>query len=162
MLKRIKMEHIKQNDKNCIKLMRDIGCFVRSCGLVAEYKTGKSLTVNQINDLWHWCSENKLFTSSYALVASAPVINHALEILGDKGKFIEVGIFSNGKCNWYKSVHESFRKVDALIQKVRQNGPSGTHFRLVDKYGDLIEDPHEPVIKPTSVIYSIIYCYKAG
>lgn len=45
------MEHIKQNDSRCMKVMQDIGCFVRSCGLVAEIRTGKSLTVEQVNGL---------------------------------------------------------------------------------------------------------------
>lgn len=154
------MEHIKQNDKRCIKIMQEIGCFVRSCGLIAEIKTGKSLTAEQVNDLWSFCRKNNLLTEQNSLKASAPVINRAMEVLGGKGMFAEVGIFSNGKANFYKSVDEKYRKIDALIQKIRQNGINGTHFRVVDKYGDVIEDPHEPPIKPTGIIYSILYCYK--
>ena len=49
--------------------------------------------------------------------------------------------------------------MDVCIQKIRQGGPQGTHFRLVDKSAVLIEDPHTPAIAAISIIYTVIYVY---
>ena len=51
------------------------------------------------------------------------------------------------------------RRMDVCIQKIRQGGPQGTHFRLVDKSAVLIEDPHTPAIAAISIIYTVIYVY---
>lgn len=156
------MRHIKQNDPDCLPVMQKIGCFVRSCGLVAEYHTGKSLSAGQINELWETAKRKGFVNGSDDVVASAPIINLALRMLGDKGRFIEVGIFAEGKTSYYPSVQEKYRSIDALIQKIKQSGPSGTHFRLVDKAGYLIEDPHDPEIKVKGICYSILYHYIGG
>lgn len=154
------MIHIKQNDFRCLPEIRDIGCFFRSCGLIAEYKTYKYLTVKQINDSWLWAKENKYIDEENCVVKSAPIANHFLEILGDKGRFIEVGTFKNGITEFYPAYKGTeLARIDALIQKIKTNGPEGTHFRPVDKKGICIEDPHEPPIKACAFIYSILYAY---
>jgi len=38
------------------------------------------------------------------------------------------------------------RRMDVCIQKIKQGGLQGIHFRLVNKDGKLIEDPHNPAI----------------
>ena len=151
---------IKQNDKNCMKVVQDIGCFVRTCGLVAEYKVDACLTASQINSLWIWGKENYYINQDNNVVNSEALINRALTMLGGKGRFIEVGTFVGGKTNYYPAIPPKYRHIDACIQKIAQGGPSGTHFRLVDKDGGLIEDPYEPPIKPLGIFYSILYAYE--
>ena len=153
---------IKQNDARCIPPMQAIGCFVRSCGLVAEYKTGKALSAEQINALWTKSKEHSYIDINDNVKQSAPIINMALAMLGDSGRFIEIGTFKDGITYFYPSIPTAQWKIDALIQKIKQGGKSITHFRLVDKAGNLIEDPHEPPIRPISIYYSILYHYTAG
>lgn len=152
--------HIKQNDVGCIDIMRKSGCFVRSCGLVAEYQTGEKLSVAQVNDLWLYGKTRHYINNQDNVVESAPIINYALKLLGSKGRFYEVGTFSKGKTSWYPSVPVEMRRSDAVIQKIKQGGPQKYHFRVVDKKGNLIEDPHEPPLKVLGVEYSILYCYE--
>ena len=153
------MYHIKQNDIRCRKEIREYGCFYRSCGLVAEYHTGKCLNARQLNEGWDECKKNNWIDADDDIVNSAAIINYFLNELGDSGKYIEVGTFTNGVKTFYDGVNPKYRKIDALIQKVKTNGKYGTHFRPVDKKGALVEDPHEPVIEFESVMYSILYCY---
>lgn len=159
----IKQIHIKQNDYRCLPEIRDIGCFFRSCGLIAEYKTYRDLTVKQINDTWLWAKENKYINEENCVVKSAPIATRFLELLGDKGKFVEVGTFKDGVLEYYPAYKGTdLARGDAFIQKVKTDGKEGTHFRPVDKYGVLVEDPHEPRIRAVSIFYSIIYAYVKG
>ena len=54
------------------------------------------------------------------MTASAPIMNHFLQVLGKKGRFIEVGIFANGKTTYYQGVDSKYHRMDAVIQKIRQ------------------------------------------
>ena len=153
------MQHIKQNDLNCLPVVRKIGCFLRSCGLVAEYKTGEKLSANDINNLWHFAKEHKYIDDKDDVKQSAPIITRALRILGqDKGRFIEVGTFSDGVIFWYPSIPSELRQADALIQKVETENKN-SHFRVVDVKGCLIEDPYIPTPKVKKIKYSILYKY---
>lgn len=155
------MEHIKQNDLKCYPQIRDYGCFFRSCGLVAEYKALQHLTAEQINNGWDFAKKNDWINEEDNVKDSASIINYFLHLLGKGGKFVEVGTFKDGVTTYYPWTDKQpeYKKIDALIQKVGTNGYYGTHFRLVDKRGALIEDPHEPPIKAQKYYYSILYAY---
>lgn len=154
------MKFIKQNNPACLPEIREIGCFVRSCGIIAEFKTNKNLTPEQINALWLWAKKTGCVNKYNNVVKSAPIATQALRMLGDsKGRFIEVGTFDK-TLHYYASIKKEDRHVDALIQKIVTNGSQGTHFRVVDKYGNLMEDPYSPEIVPKGVMYSILYIYK--
>ena len=153
--------HIKQNDAECLPDIQRIGCFFRSCGLIAEYKTGKALTAPQINATWTWAKKTKRIDENNCVKDSASIATRFLRELGDNGKFYEVGLFKDGSTTFYPSVKGTeFARIDSLIQKVETSGPEGTHFRVVDKLGKLIEDPHEPEINYKKIMYSILYCYE--
>ena len=157
------MAHIKQNDSRCIPAMQKIGCFVRSCGLIAELRTGRDLTAEQINALWAWGKEARRIDENDNVKDSASIATRALRMLGDGGRFVEVGTFKDGVATYYPSVRGTgFARADALIQKIRQGGQSVTHFRVVDARGNLIEDPHEPPIQPRGIFYTILYAYIPG
>lgn len=157
------MAHIKQNDSRCIPVMQHIGCFARSCGLLAELRTRRNLTAEQINALWAWGKETGNIDGNDNVRDSASLATHALRMLGDGGRFVEVGTFKDGVTTYYPSVRGTdFARADALIQKIRQGGRSVTHFRVVDARGNLIEDPHEPPIQPRGIFYTILYAYISG
>ena len=153
------MKHIKQNDKRLYPIIQKIGCFFVSCAIVAQNTAGKDLTASQINAVWDWAKKTKRVDQNDNITDSASIINRFLRVLGSAGRFIEVGTFRDGRTQFYPLVNEKYRHVDALIQKIKQGGKSVTHFRVVDRKGTLIEDPHEPPIKALSVYYSILYCF---
>lgn len=154
---------VKQNDKKCLEVIQKIGCFFRSCGNIAEIKTGRNLTAKQINDCWKWAKNTKRINDDDDVVDSASIATRFLRVLGDDGKFVEVGTFKQGVTSFYPAYKfTELARIDALIQKISQNGPSKTHFRVVDNFGNVLEDPHEPAIKPTGIYYSILYAYIPG
>lgn len=159
------MGHIKQNDSRLLEPIQKIGCFFRSCGIIAENKTGKELSAEKINAVWKWAKDVEYIDKNDNVRFSAPIATRFLRELGDeKGRFIEVGTFRGGKTTFYVSIRKcnpELMRIDALIQKIIQGGPSRTHFRVVNKNGALIEDPHAPPINPLSIEYSILYAYIA-
>lgn len=158
------MNFIKQNDPECYPIIQKSGCFFRSCGLIAEIRTGKLLTAEQLNNIWDWAKNVGYINREDNVQDSAGIANMFLRELGNNsGKFIEVGTFSQGKTTYYPSIKKytpDLCRIDALIQKIKQNGPQGTHFRPVTKAGDVIEDPHEPPIHCQGIYYSILYAYE--
>lgn len=155
--------HVKQNDTKCLPIIREVGCFFRSCGLIAEYKTFKSLNAYQINKTWEWAKETGRIDEENNIRDSASIATRFLRELGDKGSFVEVGTFKEGILTIYPAYKGTdMQCFDALIQKVKTDGPIGTHFRPVDKMGVCIEDPHEPRIRATAIYYSILYKYVKG
>lgn len=157
------MQHIKQNDQRLGEFMQQSGCFIRCGGLIAEYKTGKSLTADQINQIFEYSKRFSFIDSKNLVTDSAGIANLALKALGDKGRFVEVGTFEDGETKWYDWVKGTkWARADALIQKIRQGGPQGTHFRVVNNRGKLIEDPHTPEIAVKGIYYSILYAYEEG
>lgn len=152
---------IKQNDPRCLPVIRRIGCFVRACGAVAELKSGKTLSYNQINELWEWAKKSGNVDWNDIVKHSAPIITHAYHMLGFKGRFFEVATFKNGRMNYYGSVGDGLRNAEKwYIQKIKTNGPEGTHFRNVDYEGTLLFDPHEPEINSQGIFYTIVYAFK--
>ena len=153
------MNHIKQNDPGCLEKVQKIGCFVRTCGLAAEYFTGKCLTVEQVNELWLWAKDSGKVDGNDCVINSAAIMTHALKMLGDdEHYFAEIGTKQAGEPPvFYAWAANKGLKPDTFIQKILQNGPEGTHYRLVNERDELIEDPHEPVINVKGVVYTILY-----
>lgn len=149
---------IKQNDKSLKSVIQKIGCYYRCCAAIAELKTKKELTAEQLNDGWKWAKKNGHINTNDDLLDKHAefIINYFLEILGDQGIVREIGIFDSGIFVWYGEESDG----DFFIQKIIQGGPSKTHFRIVDKYGILVWDPYEPSIKVKGVVYSRIFKYK--
>lgn len=152
------MEYIKQNESGLYLDVQRIGCFFRAATHMAEMQAGQKLTKDQINKLWEYSKKLKYINADNNVKVSAPIANLAAKELNLKGRFIEVAIFNKGELLWYSSIPQAERRIDYYIQKISQNGPSKTHFINVDKYGQLLWDPHEPRINKTGVIYTI--CYK--
>lgn len=153
---------IKQNDPGCYPIVQKIGCFVRSCGAVAEIKELRQFTAEQINELWLWAKKSGNVDRNDDVKHSAPIMNHALRMLGnDTGKFIEIATFKNGRMNYYASVPDELKILPkAYIQKIKTDGEIGTHFRVINCLGELLFDPYEPEVKVVDIFYSIVYAYK--
>lgn len=155
------MELLKQNSNGLYIDIQKIGCFFRSAlrmaEFIAEKKNRPFLTVKQINKLWECSQLMKFIDKDKNTVNSAGIANIALDFMNLKGKFVEVATFKDGVLNWYASVPHSQRRADFYIQKIKQSGPSKTHFRNVDKYGELLFDPHDPEIISQGVYYTICY-----
>lgn len=162
------MEHIKQNDEGLLPVIQSVGCFVRSCGLAAEYKLNKALNKEQINELWKWGKASGKIDADDNVKESAALMNRALRMLGDDDHyFAEIGI---GKVNphgvyaveLYPWADRKGLVPDTFIQKILQGGPSKYHYRLVDDRLQLIEDPHRPAIGSLGMVYTICYKYCRG
>lgn len=156
------MQHIKQNDPRLNEKIQKIGCFFISCADVAQMKANKTLTAEQINDVWNWSKDTHRIDGLDNITDSASIINRFLRVLESDGHFAEVGTFKDGKTTFYPAVQKKNRHIDALIQKIKQGGKSKTHFRVVNNAGELLEDPHEPPIKALDIYYSILYAYIEG
>lgn len=151
---------IKQNHPQCMPIVRRIGCFVRCCGALAELKTGKRLTANQINKLWVWGKLEGVIDRNDNVRESAPIATEALRVLGDSGRFVEVATFKDGSMNWYRWVTPAMReKKKWFVQKIKTNGKIGTHFRVVDNAGRLVFDPYEPECTVQGVFHTVVYIY---
>ncbi len=145
------MELIKQTDKRLNEKIQKIGCFFISCADVAQMKTGRELTAEQINETWQWAKETHRIDGLDNITDSASIINRFLKVLDYAGHFCEIGTFTNGKTEFYPSIKNKHRHIDALIQKIKQGGISKTHFRVVNNRGEVLEDPHEPPIKALGI-----------
>ncbi|MEL3905112.1 MAG: DUF261 family protein [Treponemataceae bacterium] len=155
------MNALKQNDKSLMHDIQEVGCYFRSAQFIAENKTGTCLTAQQINAMWLWANEKGVIKRRVMVQGAAPIANRTLKILGDSGRFVEVGTFQDGTVSYYNGVHYGLQRIDALIQKVKQ--PAGSvypeHFRVVDKFGTVIFDPYEPPLKNCTPMYSILFAY---
>lgn len=151
------MQLLKQTEKGLLPIIQAVGCFFRSSQAIAEMKSGKALRASQINEMWVWAIESGYIDERNFIRASAPIANHAMKILGCNKKIYEVGTFSNGKTEYYKSIPPSMRKIDYCIQKIKTKYREGTHFRVVDIKGNVIFDP-DPSVECLGIFYSILYC----
>lgn len=152
---------IKQNDNRCMPVVRKIGCFVRSCGALAELVTGRELTAYQINQLWVWAKKNGHVNGRDDVVESAPIATEALRMLGDGGRFVEIATKnSKGVASYYSWVTDGMRsRKQFFIQKIRTHGVFKTHFRVVDSDGNLVFDPYEPEVRAVGVFHTVVYIY---
>lgn len=156
------MDYIKQNDSRLNDPIPAIGCFFRSCGIIAEMKTGKRLTAEEINAMWDWAKDTSRIGADDCVRDSASIATRALRVLGDKGRFIEVATVRDGKVQYYPAFRNTeYARMDAVIRKVRTGGKEGTHYKVVDTEGNVLEDPHEPAIEGLGTIYDIVYAYEA-
>lgn len=168
--------------------------------MAAEWKTGKKLTSEQLNDTWEWaqstgrignkqpiqcgvkrdeafsqkCCHNGVYCAHWndckfnCNLDGASIATRFLRLLGDKGYFVEVGTADiHGNIKFYPN--SKTKNYDFGIQKIRQGGPQQTHFVLVNRMFDTVEDPHDPPIAkketveyPLGVIYTVLYAYVAG
>ncbi len=152
------MELLKQTNYKLFPIIQNVGCFFRSAEAIAELAAKKSLTAEEINTQWLTEKQKGFITNDNCMRASAPIANRALKTLGLTNlKFFEVGIFKNGKSEFYRSIPKRMRRADFLIQKVKTGTNIGTHFRVVDRMGNVIFDP-DPRVKVTGIYYSILYC----
>ena len=151
------MNLLKQTDKRLLPVIQSIGCFFRSSQAIAEMESGKTLVPEQINEMWEWAKKAGYVDERNYMRASAPIANHAMKVLGCNKKVYEVGTFSNGKTEFYKSIPPSMRKGDYYIQKIKTKYQAGTHFRMVDAKGNVIYDP-DPRVECLGIFYSILYC----
>ena len=165
-------EALKQNDAELYIPIAQIGCFFRSSANMAEQEAEKEkkpihfLTAEQLNKLWDLSINFKYIKKEldpvtnkvdYTVILSAAIANLALDMLGISGRFVEVATFQNGKMNWYGSVKGEQKRADYFIQRIKQNGPSKTHFRNVYADGVLLWDPHRPQIQVQDIYYTICY-----
>lgn len=151
---------IKQNHPQCMPIIRRVGCFVRSCGALAELKTGRRLKPKEINKLWIFGKSSNLIDRNNDVKESAPLATEALRVLGDNGRFIEIATFKDGVMNYYSWVTPQMKeKKKWFIQKIKTNGQIGTHFRVVNHEGELIFDPYEPECTVQGVFHSVVYIY---
>ena len=154
------MEYLPQNASGLYLAIQKVGCFFRAACNIAEDATHKALNVVQLNKLWDEAHELRYINSADCIVNSAAIANLALKELHNyAGLVTEIGTFRDGKLYYYPAIPESKRRGDYFIQKINQNGPSKTHFRRVDKYGNVLFEPHNPAINSQGTIYTIIYRY---
>jgi hypothetical protein len=162
---------LPQNHPDHLHIIQNSGCFFRSSQAIAEVAGGKALSADQINEMWAWGRNRefviggkvtKLINMNNELNASAIIANRTLEVLGVRGRFLEVGTKKNGTCTWYPWTDNSpsLQRGDAFIQKINQNGPQKIHFRLANDDDSLLWDPHDPEIKSQGVIYTIVFCFQ--
>lgn len=155
---------IKQNDLRCMTVIRRIGCFVRSCGAIAEIKTGRELTAHQINLLWVWAKKRGHVNEHDDVVESAPIINEALRVLGGRGRFVEIGTkYPDKETSYYGWVGLDLIEGEKFfIEKIRTHGKFKTHFRVVNERGKLVFDPYEPSVHVVGSFHTIVYAYIGG
>lgn len=140
--------------------MRDeisrIGCFFKSCLAIAEMDVGKYFSLEDHSRIWDICKQFGYINKEDNIKMSANIISLAYRKLGVEKQVIEVGTSASGFYPWVMT-NKKFQDVKARIQKIEQNGPSKTHFRLVDKEGKLLWDPHQPEIHCIKPFYTIWY-----
>lgn len=151
------MELLKQTDKRLLPIIQAVGCFFRSAQAIAEQESGKTLSPEQINEMWNWAKKSAYIDERNFMRASAPISNRTMKVLCCNKKVYEVATQSNGKIEFYKSIPPSMRRGDYYIQKIKTKYKAGTHFRVVDKDGNIIYDP-DPNVECLGVFYSIVYC----
>lgn len=165
-------EYLKQNAIGNYIEIQQIGCFFRCACNLAEREAkrmGKyvyKLTTDQLNKIW-----DRAITNGYigdikrkdgtidrnCVKNSAQIATIALQELNCRGKFREVGTKTTDDFCWYGGADKT---VTGQILKMKQNGPSKTHYVVVDPDDILLWDPHEPAIRNQGNIYTILYRYE--
>ena len=151
------MNLLKQTDKRLLPIIQQIGCFFRSAQAIAEIISCKTLTAEQINEMWEWAKKAGYIDNKNFMRASAPITNHTLKLLGCKKKIYEVGTSRNGREEYYPSVPKSLAHADFRIQKIKTKYQAGTHFRMVNEYEQVIYDS-DPSVESLGAFYEILYC----
>ncbi|MGP1414684.1 MAG: hypothetical protein ACTTJ6_01940 [Treponema sp.] len=150
---------IPQTSKDLYHDIQCVGCFFRSSQAIAEMEAGKTLSPDQINNMWTWAIKAGYIDEYNRMKASAPIANKTLEVLGVKDKkFIEIATSKNGIATFYKSITKDMQKPKYFIRKIH-NQYNGTHFLVVDEKGITIFDP-DVSIKEVREYYTILYYVK--
>lgn len=158
--------YLPQNAKGLYLDIQKVGCFFRSALYMAELRIGRSLTHTDINLLWDRSKAlgyiGTINGEANCVKNSAKIANLALDLYHVKGTFVEVAIKRDGETTFYSGVPMEKRRITDYIQKIRQPGPSKTHFRYVNEDGNLVFEPHDPEITCLGVIYTICYRFDEG
>lgn len=153
----------KQNTSGLYLPIQKIGCFfISACDLaqMEAEKRGwikKELSVPELNYIWEQALAFKYINAEreYRMENSAGVATLAARALKLPVRFVEVATVTGPEVYWYAPADK--RRADYFIEKIKQNGPSKTHFRVVNVNGELLEDPHEPEITSRGSIHTICY-----
>lgn len=149
------MEPLYQNSAELLPVIQNVGCFFRCALRMAENRLGKNLTADEINNEWIQAKTKGVIDSQDNLLDAAKVATDCLRRHGGHGMFIEIATEYDGQVNWYSWV--KIKDADYRIMKIRQNGPSKTHFVEVDKNKNVTFDPHNPPIRSMGELYTIYY-----
>lgn len=158
-------EYLKQNASGLYLQIQQIGCFFRAACHMAELEAKKQnkyvqkLNQAQLNHLWDLAKQFEYIDHENNLVKAEKLATAALRHLDLPGRFVEVAVFQDGKMGWYPGLKGAQKRADYFIQKIRQNGPSKTHFRNVQNDGQLLWDPHDPDINVAGIFYTICFRY---
>lgn len=151
---------IKQNSLGLLPDIQRVGCFFRCALRMAEQELGRTLTEFEINLEWIEARNNGYIDDQLNLKNAAKVATICLRRHGGTGAFIEIATETDGSVYWYTWVKD--RTVNYRIMKIRQGGPSRTHFVEVDENKNVTFDPHEPAIRSLGEIYTVYYRYDGG
>lgn len=164
--------YLKQNASGNYIEIQKIGCFFRCACNMAEReakKRGKyiyTLTSEQLNRLWDRASilgyigdikRSDGTVEKLCVKNSAGIATIALQELNLPGRFKEVATTSEEGSCWYGGANTT---VNYRILKMRQNGPSKTHYIMVNEKNELLWDPHDPEIQNQKTLYVISYRYE--
>lgn len=152
-------QYVKQNDGRCMIQIRDIGCFFRSALNIVERKFNVAFEPRDLNILWHSAKVKKIIDDDDCLLDSAKLMNLAISMyLPERsGAFAEIGLKRFGSFTPYKWAERY--SPEFFIRKIKQGGPSGVHFVVVDNNDKRIWEPHDPEIKDLGEVYTICYRY---
>lgn len=136
---------IVQNDDRLPEQVRISGCLFRSLSMLAEIKSGRTMTPQQIIDQYDWLIKNSAMDGHCYVINHASVIKAAQHYLGvpQQAKYVlrrmgDDRDFDKGAANaWI-----------GHVQTVRGNG----HFLVVAKDGRVIWDPYWPSPEPIKTL----------
>ena len=101
-------------------------CFAMALFGVAQSRTGKNMTPEQVIDGLKYLIENEIIKSDYTVINKEGVINYALDILGSNEQALET-----------KNANEA----QASTVKTKENTYGYVHFAEADSEGKLLWDP---------------------
>ena len=158
---------LKQNDKQLIYPIREVGCFFRSALAIAEMTCGKLFSASEINEMWFVCQDKGFIVNREMVKGGAPVMNLAFDLLFEKYgaehyKAIEIATSRKGVVEFYPSIPKEMRRTDAFIckRKTPKTLKYPYHFVVNDAKGDLLFDPYTPDVQGTTEAYTVHFFIK--
>lgn len=145
-------KYTKQNDPCCLPDVQRVGCFFRSALNIVERNENVAFTPQQINIFWHEAHRRKIVDDNNNLQDSAAL----MDMVGDR-HYVEVGLMKDNVFEPYGWFKKTGLEPQFFIRKHLQGGPSVYHYRVVDRNGNEIFEPHEPAIRDLGEVYTICY-----